>query len=1068
MRTFAVVLAFATLAVAAIAWSAEPPTIEQLERQVQANPGDLNARVALAEAYLRECDLEKSLTLWQGILKQAPDHARAKLVVERLTAQALDLDSHLQTLQTLVERGITEGTEALLDAAAQRAAAPSQKARILFLRGALAAKSDDAARSHAHFQAAMRLYPHTSWAGHAAIALAEALIRSTQPKEEPAPKPDTLIEDEPLEPEAAEPAPAKRPLRPRSPFPPTLESEAAEPAPAKPNPQAQRAEAQQRAAARDEARRLLRNVMADGGLADPAVKELAALKLTLFEATELAPQERIAALRELAAKLTAPTTKRQAFGELARLLAETQGRWTPDAIEAIAAGLKADPPDEEAAATLRQLRQITDECRDPATLDSLLALLKDAPFKNPALAREASGLRAEALLARAAVAGQTAAMQALVREAQAILDTPRDGAAERARAQQLRGRALLLEAQKLVALEGPIPALPVLTRAKDHYLAILPSNPESHLAALCHIGGLLEQIQEWETALDLYRETATRFPETAQGRDALLKVARLYERRLNAPLASLETYAAYAVRYPADLPYRQMDVGQRLKQLGYTSVLDFQKQNHLKPDGVFGPASRNKLDELESAFDLIRAQPVPDSGVLRGEFVHRQMFAIARGLQEAGRDHDALLAYRTFLNLFPTKREADDALLAIARIFADNLLFQEALGAYAELMEDFPNGDKTSEAYVEAAKCYENLGQWDQAKELYQLYLKKFPKFRHVALCEARVPLLTEIKQYEDFIATNPQNPKLAEAQYQIGTLLYKKLDNGTKAAIEFVKAADRHPKHVRAADALFTAATAQLKGENFPAARDLFARLVKDYPDTRLTDDAQYWIGHTHEYAARALGRLDDRRIVLRRRNLEARARLLADLPLRRHYHPQAQPGPELPENIWGGDTLGVLASGSIRDRVNADLFQAVKAYQEVVEKFKMGDMVGPALLRIGTIYTKYLKDPEKGMAAFQQLLEHHPGSKEAVGALLEVGAYHLEKKNYDEAIKVYQKFVYNYPQEPGAEDALIAIARCHTEKKAWDKALDACQTYLSRFPNGKHANSAKDQITWIRMYHF
>jgi TolA-binding protein len=383
-------------------------------------------------------------------------------------------------------------------------------------------------------------------------------------------------------------------------------------------------------------------------------------------------------------------------------------------------------------------------------------------------------------------------------------------------------------------------------------------------------------------------------------------------------------------------------------------------------------------------------------------------------------------------------------------------------------MEDFPKGDKTSEAYVEAAQCHENLGEWDHARDLYQLYLKKFPKYHHVPLCQARVPLLKEIQQYQDFIATSPNSPKLAEAQYQIATILYKQFENHTKAAVEFAKVAERHPRHVRAADALFTAGVAQLRAENFPAARKLFAQLVEAYPDTRLTDDAQYWIGHTYEYAARALGRLDDLRIVLRRRGLEGRARLLADLPLRRHYHPDAQPGPDVPEDVWGGDTLGVLASGARRDRVNADLFRAIRAYQQVADRFKMGDMIGAALLRIGTIYTTYLKDPEKGMAAFQQLLEHHPGSKEAVGALYQVGAYHLEKENYDAAIDVYQKFVYNYQQDPRVEEAMVAIARCYIEKKTWDKALDACQTYLNRFPQGQHADFARNQITWIRMYHF
>jgi len=1048
MRYFAIILALVTLALAAFAHAA---TIEQFEQQLKANPGSLKARAALAEAYLHECHLEKSLAQWRTILKQDPNHLRAKLVVKRLTTQALDLDTHLQTLRTLIDKGITEGADSLLFAAARRAATAAQKARILYLRGALAVRRGDTARARANFEATTRLYPHTTGAALATIALAEAELRASPPDEALPALPEVVGEEDPPEPARA-----------------VERREEARPVPrggsahkgAEPEICTKRA---------DNARRLLQSVVADEKLADVEVKEHARLKLILVETSALTSQERIAAVRELLPKLTTAAVKRKALGEVASLVTAAQGRWVPEAIDALAASLKTDPPDDEVAATLGQLRQITGESRDAATLDRVLALLNEAPLKKPALARDASFLRVEALLARAAVTDETGAMRGFVREAHGILDAQRTTAAERARVGQLRGRALLLEAQKLVALEGPIRALPVLTRAKNHYLAILPSDPERHLASLFRIGKLLEEMQEWETAVALYRETATRFPQTAQGRDALLRVARLYDGRLNAPLAALDVYAAYAARYPAELPYRQLQVGQRLRQLGYASVLDFQKQNRLKPDGIFGPASRRKLEELEATFDLIRLQPVGAAGILRGQFVHQTMFRIARRLDQAGRDHDAVVAYRMFLNLFPTKREADDALLAVARIFADNLLFHEALGAYTELMEDFPKGDQTSEAYVEAAECLENLGRWEEAKELYQLYLRKFPKYCHVALCKARIPLLEEIQQYQEFIATNPKSPKLAEAQYQIATILYKKFKNHTKAAVEFARVAGRHPGHVRAADALFTAGVAQLRAENFPAARKLFAQLVARYPDTRLTDDAQYWIGHTYEYAARALGKLDGLRIVLRRRSLQERARLLADLPLRRHYRPEARPGPDVPEDVWGGDTLGVLASGSKRDRVNADLFRAIRAYQVVVDRFKRGDTTGAALLRIGTIYTKYLKDPERGMAAFQQLLEHHPGSKEAVGALFQVGAYHLAKKNYDAAIEVYQKFVYTYQQKDArVQDAMIAIARCYIEKKTWDKALDACQTYLNRFPKGKHAAFAKNQVTWIRMYHF
>ncbi|MCK4294830.1 MAG: tetratricopeptide repeat protein [Planctomycetes bacterium] len=465
---------------------------------------------------------------------------------------------------------------------------------------------------------------------------------------------------------------------------------------------------------------------------------------------------------------------------------------------------------------------------------------------------------------------------------------------------------------------------------------------------------------------------------------------------------------------------------------------------------------------------MISIRSAKDPGVLRGQFVHPIMFRIARELEQAGWHYDAIKAYLLLLNLFPSKREADDALLAVARLFRDNMLFEEALGAYEELMEYFPKGNVTSEAYIESASCLENLGRWKKAKELYELYIKKFPRYKHVGLCKERIALLEEIQQYQDFHDNNRQHTKAAEAQYQIGVILHKKLKNYTKAAVEFTKVAELYAKHVRAADGLFTAGVAYLRTENFPAARNVFGQLLQRYPESRLADDAQYWIGHTYEYSARAFGKLDQKRIILKRRSLQHQARLQGDIGLRRRFYSQVEPGPEMPQEVWTTDALGVLTSGSKRDRVNAELLQAIGAYQKVAENFKMGDMAGNALHRIGVIYTKYLKDPEKGFQAYQELLEHYPGTKEATDVLYEVGVYYLEKEEFDEAVKFYQQFVYNYPTDDRVERSMIAIARCYMGKKAWDKALDAYQSYLNKFPQGKEAKLAQAQINWIRTYHY
>jgi TolA-binding protein len=1002
MRPLARTARIAALAVLALAvGGAGAQTIAELEKQVRDNPVSIQAEEALAEAYLKECDLEKSLALWRRILEQAPDHPRARLVVERLTLQKLDLNSHLDILQKLIRQGIAEGTGQMLDAATERAATDAQKARLLALRGDLAALQADEAAARAAYEAAMKLYPDTTGAARAAVAMARLEMACGR---------------------------------------------------------------------RDEARRLLTDVIESKKLEDRAAREEAILELASADASGAPRPEAAEAMKAVAAKLSVPEVKRDALLRLKGLLVAPSEKWAPDAVDAVEAILRTDPPPEAAMAELRGLAAAVAQGQDAPTLDRLLTALDALKFKDAALAREARFLWAETLLARAAIEEDAKAMAGRVDAAEKVigeLAAAEGGATDRRRLDSLGGRARLVEAQKLLALEGPTQALPVLLEAKARYLEMLRADPAEALARLGSIATLLEQVQEWELAASLNREITARFPHRPEGRDALLRVARLYQERLDAPMDALEVYAEYAARYPAELPYRQREVGARLHRLGYANVLDFQKRNRLKPDGLFGSNTRARLEEIEKGFGEIRLRDGAEE-VLKGEFVHPQMFAIARRLEDAGHHHDAIVAYRLFLNLFPTKKDADDALIRIARLFRDNLLFEEALGAYGSLIEDYPDGDKTSLAYIEAAACNENLGRWDKAKELYELYLKKFPRYDYVGLAGDRLALLDEIRQYAEFIADNPENPKCAEAQYQIATIFYKQFKNYSKAALEFEKVAEKYPKHVRAADALFTGGTAQLNAENFPAARTLYERLVTGYPESRLADDAQFWIGHTYAYSARAVGKLDEKRIVLRRRSLRERERLVADLDLRRLYAPAAQPGQEVREEVWGGDTLGVLASGSNRDRVNADLFRAIRAYREVVENFKMGDMAGEALLQIGTIYTKYLQDPEKGIEAYEELLAHYPASEQAVDALFEVGGYYLKNKKYDEAVKAYQQFTYNYPQNPRVEDAMLAIARCWAEQKVWDKALDAYQSYLSKFPAGRQAEFAKAQIAWIRMYHF
>ncbi|MHC4361747.1 MAG: tetratricopeptide repeat protein, partial [Planctomycetota bacterium] len=719
-------------------------TIGQLEERVRANPGSVEANEDLAEAYLRQCELEKSVKLWREILADNPEHERARFVVSRLTLVSLDLDSHVQVIETLIDKGVTEGTDSLIETASRRAATDSQKARILYLRGRLSYLSKDEARSRANFEAAIKLYPDTVWAARSAMALAENRWRRQVP---------------------------------------------------------------------GEAERLLRDIVQNEKV-DSAVRQEARFKLLWIESTGWTGQRRIVAMRQLLSTATEPAVKRQILESIARFTVQTQGKWVCEAVEAAGAFLGSDPPYDQANKMLCELLQVAKTNQEPEVLDCLLGVLRGVRLEQEALARKVALAGVEVLISRAVVETDVEVTRRLMAEAAERLRELQRAEEPWSDRQtwQLQGRLHLVEAQKLVTLVGAPEALPAIMKAKDYFVAGLASDPKGCLERLNKIAMLLEHVQEWEVAAALYREVADGYAHTPQGRDMLLKLAQLCESRLDSPMAALDVYAEYAARYPAELSYSQLNLGRQLERFGYVNVLDFQKRMGLEPDGIVGPKTRRKLSELESGFDMISIQGTGKPGILRGKFVHPTMFRIARKLEQAGRHHDAIKAHLLVLNLFPGKKEADDAMLAVARLFRDNMLFYEALGAYNELMEYFAKGNMTSEAYIESASCLENLSRWKEAKELYELYMKKFPKYKHVALCKQRIALLEEIEQYQDFHDNNPRHAKAAEAQYQIGAILHKKLANCTKAAEEFTNVAELYPKHVRAPDGLFTAGVAHLR----------------------------------------------------------------------------------------------------------------------------------------------------------------------------------------------------------------------------------------------------------------
>ena len=716
---------------------------------------------------------------------------------------------------------------------------------------------------------------------------------------------------------------------------------------------------------------------------------------------------------------------------------------------------------------LAHLEKLLDSAQDPRILKIAVRSLRVGENMTNALRERVFFLRVNLLLHTAILSEEWEEIRSSVRETRDLLE---GGLGQEGWNQEkmvlLKAKSFLIQGQKAAILERSQDALEELHQAEQLFLELLSSYRKESAEALFRIAGVLEYMEEWQEAISLYREVYLAVPTTEKGKRALFRIPYLKKDKLDDPLGAISAFAEYVAAYPPPEYLQKSGIITRLEQLGFENLFDFQAKTGIEIDGLYGPQTRKILTKMEDCFaDILHHRRGKQE--LYGSYVYPQVYQIAQGLQQQGKSRQAVIAYREFLNLFPSKKYADDSLIAIGRIFKANGLYAEALGVYQRLMDEYPKGDITSHAYIEAAECCLNMDRWSEAKDYYELYIRKFPQYSHVAQAKEYRKHLKKVLQFEDFIAHNPESSKVPSARYQIGTILYKELQNLNGAASQFKYVFSEYPNHFQAPDALFTSGVICLHLEKFDQARELFQRLVADYPDNRLADDALFWIGHTYEYKARALGKLDEKRIVLKQRDARERVKLIADLETRREFDPGAQLTEEqLEESEMEREVLSL--KGSTAERVKILLKSAIRSYQEVVQQFEREDMAPEALLHIGKIYTEYLKEPEKGMEAYERLLTTYPGSKKAVDAQYEVGQYYIEAKEWQKSIQALKQFVFTYRNDSRVPEAMLTIAECYREQKEWEKAIDAYKKYINAFPQDKNVKEAEEQIRWIEKYYF
>jgi len=173
---------------------------------------------------------------------------------------------------------------------------------------------------------------------------------------------------------------------------------------------------------------------------------------------------------------------------------------------------------------------------------------------------------------------------------------------------------------------------------------------------------------------------------------------------------------------------------------------------------------------------------------------------------------------------------------------------------------------------------------------------------------------------------------------------------------------------------------------------------------------------------------------------------------------------GPAAAEDIQ--EALPVFEQVAKKDKIATMRRKAAEEFQVVFSKYPTGDMADDALSHAATLYYSKLNNTRQAMGIYEQLIERYPNSKIAEEAASRMGAFYMEQKQFEKAIKSYKDFIYNFPKNTNVEESKFNIAECYEKLGKWENAIDAYQEYINAYPQGKRMAEAKEQINWIRAY--
>lgn len=538
-------------------------------------------------------------------------------------------------------------------------------------------------------------------------------------------------------------------------------------------------------------------------------------------------------------------------------------------------------------------------------------------------------------------------------------------------------------------------------QASDYYLQYINRNKGSDKVRIAHYGlGWVYHKQE------IYHWASDSFNKAAQGDDELARKA-LYYKAVNEKLGSrynnaIETFRNFGEKYKEDL---------WVEEAYYEWAITAYEM------GIYGEAIEVLLDLVRSDMSLDWAGKIY---TLLGEayFANKEYTRALQAYEEA----------EQLADIDPSvKRQAR---FQKAWVQYSNQAYTQAQPIFEELHNEAPDTELGGEALFWSADCYFHMRRYGPASNQFARFLSQ--NSDHELTGAARYSLgwsYFMMGSYEKAIEpfklflNHYDPPSIALYPYDTDSEL--RLGDAYYALAQYDMAIENYQTALGEDPggdyALFQIANSHYRSDKTYEAVTTFRRLLQNYPDSRLREQAQYNIAYVYLNAGNYTQAVNEFQVVINK----------------------------YPNTNWAARSQYNIGDAYYNA---GDYDKAIQAYKQVLNDYPQSDYLIEAIN--GIQYAQLSAGRQDSSSAIlEDFLDEHPQTSTADRLRFRQAETLYQSGDYQGAIKEFRQYIRVTNNEQLIPEAYYNLANAYEQLDRMQQAIEAYQTIIDSYSDAERA---------------